>query len=245
MKSELTIITIHAGESNELIRTLDSIDNQIVKPRQNLVIIKKLKDFDIKKFKRKYRKFIVGKDKSLWNAMNIGIKNTKDKNILFLNSGDELYSKFVIKKINSYLTKKKQTILIFQTILKYNKILFYPKKNYFNQPKYSPHPSFVYHNNKKKKFEYFNEKNTIDADGDWMKKLRQKNKTKKINYISSIYYLGGQSSNPSFFSTYNLLKINLFIGIKEIIKLIIFNLMTTENYYKLIYSTKFNFKIEK
>ena len=29
MKNELTVITIHAGEPNELIRTLNSIDSQV------------------------------------------------------------------------------------------------------------------------------------------------------------------------------------------------------------------------
>lgn len=245
MKNKLTIITIHGGDTNELIKTLNSIDSQVTKPKLNLVIIKEIKKFDVRKFKKKYRKFIIGKDNSLWNAMNIGVKNTKNHNILFLNSGDILYSKFVIKKINSHLMKEKKIILIFKTVLKYKKMLFYPKKSYFNHYTYSPHPSFIYPNIKNNKIKYFDEKNLINADGYWMSSLRQITKTKKINSISSIYYLGGQSSYPSFYSIYNLFKYNFFYGINEFIKLILFKLMTKENYYKIIYLTKFNLKIEK
>ena len=60
-----------------------------------------------------------------------------------------------------------------------------------------------------------------------------------------MYYLGGQSSYPTFYSISNLFNYNFFSGIKEIIKIILFNLMRKENYYKLIYLTKFNLKIEK
>ncbi len=245
MKNELTVITIHAGEPNELIRTLNSIDSQVKKPKLNLVIIKKLNNLEIKKFKKKYRKFIIGKDKSLWNAMNIGIKKTRKHNILFLNSGDTFYTKLAVKKINSYLKKKQNKILIFKTVLKYKKMFFYPKKKYFNQPNYSPHPSFVYPNIDNEKTKYFDEKNLINADGDWMEYLRKKTLSKKINFISSMYYLGGQSSYPTFYSISNLFNYNFFSGIKEIIKIILFNLMRKENYYKLIYLTKFNLKIEK
>ena len=81
MKNEITIITIHSLK--RLIKTLDSIDNQKIKPYKNLVIIKKIKNFDFKKYKKKYRKFIIGKDTSLYNAMNIGIKHTKKQYIIF------------------------------------------------------------------------------------------------------------------------------------------------------------------
>ena len=53
MKNEITIITIHTGIKEELIKTLVSIDNQKVKPYKNIVIINKIKNFNFKKYKKK------------------------------------------------------------------------------------------------------------------------------------------------------------------------------------------------
>ena len=245
MKNELSIITIHSGEKNNLIKTLDSIDNQVKKPTLNLVIIKKIKNFNYSQYKKKYRKFIVGKDKSLWNAMNIGLKNTKKMNILFLNSGDVLYKNNTVQVINNKIKFNNGKILIFKTILKFKNLIFLPKKKFFKDNKYSPHPSFIRPKINSKKIEYFDKNNYINADGVWMKNLKLSYKYKKINIISSVYQLGGQSSKPSLISVIKLMNDSFISFLKEFIKFILYRFMTEKNYYKLIYSTKFNIKIEK
>ena len=88
LKNKIAIITIHSGDPKDLESTLISIDRQKVKPDLSLVIIKRINNFDFKLYKKKYRRFIVGKDKSLWNAMNIGLSHTIKFNVIFLNSGD-------------------------------------------------------------------------------------------------------------------------------------------------------------
>ena len=243
-ENKIAVITIHGGCGEELKRTLDSIDKQIIKPDLNLVIIKKMNNFDFKFYKKKYRKFIIGKDKSLWNAMNIGIKYTKKFNIIFLNSGDKFFSKKSIKFISYELKKNYNCPLIFKTILKYKKNLFYPKKKYFNDDQYSPHPSFIRQSINKSKIEYFNEKNKINADGFWMRNIRKK-KYMKINRVISVYYLGGRSSNPSLGSVRNLLEFDTFGGIKELFKYLLCKLLSQEIYYKVLYSLKFEIKTER
>ena len=75
-KKNISIITIHKGQIENLIKTLNSIDNQKVKNFKNYVISPFIPKTELKKFKKKYRKFIIGKDKSLYNAMNIGLSYT-------------------------------------------------------------------------------------------------------------------------------------------------------------------------
>ena len=245
MKNEITIITIHTGIKEELIKTLVSIDNQKVKPYKNIVIINKIKNFNFNKYKKKYRKFIIGKDSSLYNAMNIGIKLTKKNNILFLNSGDTLYKKNTIQIINRKLKIFPNTILIFKTVLKYKNLIFFPKNKFFNNKIYSPHPSFIRPKLNSSKVEYYNENNKINSDGEWMRRLKNENPHRKINVISSIYYLGGRSSKPSLKSIFFLLQDSFLSFLKELFKYLLYKINTKKNYYKLIYSKKFKLKIEK
>ena len=244
MKNEIVIITIHSGVKEELIKTLDSIDNQKIKPYRNIVIIKKIKNFNFKKYKKKYRRFIIGKDTSLYNAMNIGIKLTKKNNIMFLNSGDALYNKNTIQIIKRKLKIYPNTILIFKTILKFKNLVFFPKNKFFNQKTYSPHPSFIRPKLNSCKVEYYNENNKINSDGEWMSRLKDQFPSKKINVVSSIFYLGGQSSNPSLNSIFFLLQDSFLSFLKELMKYLLYKINTKKNYYKLIYFKKFKLKIE-
>ena len=245
MKSDLAVITIHSGNGKDLERTLNSIDKQILKPNLNLVIIKEIKNFNINIYKKKYRKFILGKDRSIWDAMNIGIRYTKKYNIIFLNSGDTFYSKITIKKINKEIKKNINKVLIFKTILKYKNLYFYPKNKYFNNKNYSPHPSFVRPFLNSKKTDFFNENNYSNADGVWMKSIRNNKDFKKINKIISIYHLGGRTSNPSIISVISLIKFHPNAGIKEIVKYFLSKFLSQKFYYRILYLSKFEIKIEK
>ena len=244
MKKKIAIITIHNTSGCDLMRTLTSIDGQILKPDLSLVVAKQINNFHIQKFKKNYRKFIVGKDNSLWNAMNIGIKQTKKYFILFLNSGDKFYNKNAILNIKKSINIKPVTH-IFKTQLIFKQTIFNPTKSYFLKKNYSPHPSFVRSPVNSNKMNLFNEKNLINADGEWMKKERNKKVFKKIDKIISTYYLGGQSSNPSFKSIKKLFIDNYISGFKELIKFLIFNILKRDHYYKLIYFFKYDSKNKK
>ena len=87
-KKSFTIITIHKGDINLLKKTIFSVDKQSNKPYRHLVISADLKLSECKKFRKKYRSFILGQDNSIYNAMNIGLQKTKKNYVLFLNSGD-------------------------------------------------------------------------------------------------------------------------------------------------------------
>ena len=67
----LAIITIHKGEYADLVKTVKSVDIQSKKPKKHLIIAKNLDITQIKKFKKKYRNFILNQDRSIYNAMNL------------------------------------------------------------------------------------------------------------------------------------------------------------------------------
>ena len=77
MINKIAIVTVHAGETNNLIKTMESVNSQNIKPDLHLIVSK---DYDRKILlhQKKYNKFIFKKDKSIYNAMNIGLRNTKN-----------------------------------------------------------------------------------------------------------------------------------------------------------------------
>ena len=75
-KANLVVITVHKGPIQKLKNTLRSIDTQICVPYRNIVIAKNISLYQIANFKKKNRILILNKDKSIYNAMNIGLRNT-------------------------------------------------------------------------------------------------------------------------------------------------------------------------
>ena len=86
-------------------KTIKSVLSQIEKPKKFLIITPHIQNLFVKKYKKiKFIKFIVGRDKSIYNAMNIGLNLTKKNSILFLNSGD-IFDKNCTKIASKYLKK--------------------------------------------------------------------------------------------------------------------------------------------
>ena len=86
--NKVSIVTINYDSLEELKKTIESVDNQKIKPYRHIIVSRKLKLHEVQIFKRKYRKFVLGKDNSLYNAMNIGKKYCINQSLIFLNSGD-------------------------------------------------------------------------------------------------------------------------------------------------------------
>jgi hypothetical protein len=197
--------------------------------------------------KKNNRTFIVNKDKSIYNAMNIALRDKVIKNnyIIFLNSGDIFLSKRSILNIKKYFLLKK--IIIGSQILNLESDYYQIRKYFFKKKNYSPHGSFLCHSsllNSSKKENFFDEKHLIDADGLWMSRIIHNNKKKiiKINKNISIHSLGGVSTTPSPKTILHYLKINLILCFKEFLKFIIKKLFTKKIYYRIIYLVKYKYK---
>jgi hypothetical protein len=233
--SKVAIITVHKDFDDDLLKTIKSVSSQNVKPDLHIIVAKKINKSLKKKIKNKYTKIIVGKDKSLWNAMNIGLKKTSKYHVIFINSGDELIYFKSIALIKSAIKKCKDKCLIFKNLNIYDEMVFDIKEFFFNKDNYSPHPSFV--RPPSSKFS-FNEKIFISSDAVWIKQNINFFGKIKIYKNLSMHYLGGQSSKPTFISTKHQFALSFLDGFKELIKLILLKIFSQKFYYILIYFYK-------
>jgi glycosyltransferase involved in cell wall biosynthesis len=106
---KLSIITICFNNLQELIKTCDSVDAQIEKPFEHIIINgstnNQIKDwFESIQINNHYRRIINERDAGISDAFNKGIKIAKGEVIHLLNSGDIYYDKnvtqIVAKKFN-------------------------------------------------------------------------------------------------------------------------------------------------
>ena len=245
--ANLVIITVHSGPIIFLKKTLQSIDTQIVAPHHNIVVATRTSLYRTKHLKKNNRTFVINKDKSIYNAMNIALRDKVIKNnyIFFLNSGDIFLNKRSIFNIKKYFLPKK--IIIGSTILNLDSDYYQIKRYFFVKKNYSPHGSFLCDSsllNSSKKSNFFDEKRLIDADGLWMSRIINNNKKKfiKINKNISIHSLGGVSTSPCIKTIVHYFKINLILCFKEFIKFILKILLTKKFYFRFIYFVKYKYK---
>ena len=215
------IITISDGEINSLKKTLNSIDQQKYKNYRNIIISKNKIKLPNKNLHNQKRKFFHRKNSSIYEAMNFGIKKSKNKFVIFLNSGDKFFSKFSLNKLSKYINKKKfNSCMMFVSVLKNGKDYFVPKQKTFFSRNYLTHSSFI---RPPEVNDFgFNINNKITADGDWMKQNIKKFGIKKIYLPLSVFYLGGVSNLPSIRSLKMKFNTGFLSILKEIIKFILF-----------------------
>jgi len=247
--ANLVIITVHKGPIISLKKTLKSIDAQILAPHHSIVVASRTSLYRTQYLKKNNRTFVINKDKSIYNAMNIALRDKVIKNnyIIFLNSGDIFLNKRSIFNIKKYFLLKK--IIICSQILSLDSDYYQIRKYFFAKKKYSPHGSFLCHSsllNSSKKLNFFDEKRLIDADGLWMSRIINNNKKKiiKINKNISIHSLGGVSTNPSIKTILHYFKINLILCIKEFLKFILKIILSKKFYFRFIYFVKYKYKKE-
>jgi hypothetical protein len=238
------VISISDGNEKDLKITIKSVRSQKFKNYKHIVVAKFLSKGFLQKNKSNKTLFVVGKDKGLFDAMNIG-ENLSTKNFtIYLNSGDIFFSEKSLDTINSNLISKTSVSGQFISVLKYKNCYFYPKKNYFFKKNTLAHNAFVRSPMKKKIF--FNKDLIITADGDWMKRCIKISSIKKIYIPVTIFSLGGQSNLPNSKTILWRKKEGNYLNIfKEILKYILLKLLGIKLFYILIYSTKYNLKYKK
>ena len=244
-KSNICVLTIHKGDIEKLKKTIFSVDTQNIEPFKHIVLAKETCNYKIYFLKKKNREFILNKknDKSLYHAMNIIKKYSKNYPIIYLNSGDIFFCRRTLYYLDKfYRFFNLNYVLIFSTLLRVNNFYFQIKNFFFKNKNYLPHSSFLCKNN------FFNEKINFDtkfkisADGIWMKKIILRSRmVKKIAKNIVIQNLYGQSSLPSLTTCKWRWNENFVTGIKELIKLIISKVVNLNIYFLIIYFRKYNF----
>jgi len=234
------IVTITDGNINSLNLTLKSIDKQKYKNYKNLIISKvKLKALG-KRFKNARRIFYYKKNSSIYEAMNLGLKKSESKYLIFLNAGDTFASQSSLQKISKIINSnnKSKSCLMLISILKNNKDYFIPRKKTFFSKDFLTHSSFI--RPEIKKDLGFNVKNQVTADGLWMKNNIKKFNIKKIYSILTIFYLGGVSNLPSKRSLKMKANTGMISIIKELLKFCLLKIVGKDYFYKIIYYFKYD-----
>jgi glycosyltransferase involved in cell wall biosynthesis len=103
---KLTVITINYNNANGLKKTMDSVFCQNCREFEYVVIDGGSTDGSrelIESMQDKINYWVSEKDQGIYNAMNKGIMKSNGKYLLFLNSGDSLIEKNVLKKALRYV----------------------------------------------------------------------------------------------------------------------------------------------
>jgi len=199
------------NDERNILKTINSVANQSFKNYEYIIIEGKSNDrtFNkIFKYKHKVNLIISEEDEGIYYAMNKGIKASKGKVIVFVNSGDTI-TKNALKIINKKFLDKKidfvfGTVLrnyLVGSILKYG---FNFKRMLYNFDFATSHTTGFYLKKKiYRKIGFYNTKFNISADYDLYFRLYKNNckgtYTKKSQLIG-IVASGGYSSQKSFMS---------------------------------------------
>ncbi|MCZ8156447.1 MAG: glycosyltransferase family 2 protein [Leptospira sp.] len=121
---KLTIVTVNLNHSQNLKKTLESVQSQRFDDLENLVIDGLSTDESLEilgKWKPKYGSydFVSESDTGIYNAMNKGISKSKGDYILFLNSGDVFAHENVLSNV---FDKNRYEDLLFGNIIVDNNI---------------------------------------------------------------------------------------------------------------------------
>lgn len=109
MNLSITIITICYNNPEDVQLTCASVDAQILKPLEHIIINGSTKD-DIKEWEQStaqpaYRRFIHERDKGISDAFNKGILQSKGDLIVLLNSADEFENPNVLEIVTTEFDK--------------------------------------------------------------------------------------------------------------------------------------------
>ena len=134
---KISIITPTLNSEKSIAFTLNSVFNQNYKNFEHIIVDGGSNDktLEIVKKHKVKKKIIIKKKSSIYEAINLGIKNAIGDYILILNSDDILNSNFVFKKLVKNIKKNKSKILLgdvcYHDNFTYKKIVRYYKASSF------------------------------------------------------------------------------------------------------------------
>ena len=213
--------------------TLNSIKNQNFKNFELIIVDKNSSDKTIdiiKKYKFKNIKIIRKNDKGIYDALNIGIRNSKGAIISILHSNDQFFKKTVLNDVYDAF-KLNDVDIIYGDLVYYDKkmkkLLRYWKsgnfKNFsFNKGWSPPHPSFFVKRKIYLKNGLYKTNIGTSSDIELMYRFLQKKKIsfKYINKILIKMRYGGKS-NESIKNIINKnIKIIKFLKLNSLYKII-------------------------
>ncbi len=213
---KISIITVCLNSEDTILDTLNSVISQKYKNIEHIIVDGGSTDrtaFFLKKYKFRKKKIIFKKKCSLYNSINLGIKNATGDVISILHSDDIYNSPDTIKKVVSRIKKSNKNIFFgdvvyykknFSNVIRYYSALNF-KRNLMTYGFMPPHTGSFY---KKNIFNIYGYYKNFQIAGDFEHLLRLIYK-KKINFeilnlITTRMKSGGLSSkNLSSYITIN------------------------------------------
>lgn len=120
-KNSFSIIIITKNNTRNCIKTIENIDKQTYSNLEIVIVCGDNQNEKLENHKSRIDKIkflSIGKDTGIYDAMNIGISNSKNEWIMFLNAGDILYSKKVLEQVNAKITREQNGVLYGDCIYK-------------------------------------------------------------------------------------------------------------------------------
>lgn len=218
---KLSIITINYNNLEGLKKTIESVSSQTCKEFEYLIIDGGSTDGSVAYIESKSDAidyWISEPDKGIYNAMNKGIELATGEYILFINSGDHLFSNKVVKSAEKYLQSYDVIYFNLQIISedKRFKIHSLPDKLKFSDFFIDswPHPSTFTKRELFDKVGLYDENLKIFSDWKFMILALFKYQCSylKVDEILSTFYLGGISSQTDLFGERNQVLKEFFNG---------------------------------
>ncbi len=201
---KLSIITINLNSASGLKRTIESVESQTFQDFQYIVIDGNSTDGSLEYITTSERinDSISEQDSGVYDAMNKGIDLAKGEYLLFLNSGDTLYSEETLMKIMPELDSAN---LIYGNLYLNDpenpRVHTFPEKLTFKYlfHHFLGHPSTFIKRSLFKQFGYYDLSYAIVADWAFMLTVIAKENapTKHIEQVISIFEMDGMSANPA------------------------------------------------
>jgi glycosyltransferase involved in cell wall biosynthesis len=212
-----TLIVVTLNAEKFLADTLNSIVNQSFKNFQLIVKDALSKDLTVKIAKSYPNITLIEKrDNGIYDAMNQSLVFSKGKYIIFMNAGDTLYNKDVLKELSEILIDHEEVELIYGNYYRNKKLMIQPNflNRYFLYKNIVCHQTVIYSDSLLKMYSYnLNFKILSDYDL-FLKIISRKHKIHRSDLIISNYLGGGVSESKDnqklFFQELNALRKKYF-----------------------------------
>ena len=206
-----SIITVVKNNKLMLKKCLDSIDRLKFRNFEHIIIDGQSNDGTIeliKKNKKINNKYIIEKDRGIYDAMNKGLKIAKGKYIGFLNSDDE-YITNALNIIKKYINKYNNPDFIFGSVIKGRLIMsgYHPEKIFYKFNIFPSHSgSFFIKKQTQDKIGYYDLKFKYSSDYDLIFRLIKRNffgVCTTHHEVTANFNTQGISSKINFFKKIN------------------------------------------
>ena len=206
MQLRLSIITVHKGPLLDLKRTIDSIYLRLDGHTEH-ILVARLNSDEVKVILEYcyQSKLVVNKDRSLYDAMNIGLRYSEGQFVNFINSGDELCAPIPTDEL------KEKKCFIYAPTLNIDKALYTSSASTLN------HQNFIAPKDNDISFE---EKYHLFADARWMNSMVLKYGANYQPHKFATFHYGGLSTRPSLLCACHNIRLDIFFlaRIKLLIK---------------------------